>query len=93
MLTATNRKETQIELTNEQAKLVHELLDIEIDALSVDPINAPDIRNLVAIKSRLLEGLTYNGKIYFKLTRRQIGKITSYMRIPNDPYLIPAEIQ
>jgi hypothetical protein len=89
----TNRKESQVVMTLEHIKLVHELLDIEIDNLSVDPINVPDIKNLVAIKSRIHEGIQMGEKIYFKLTRRQIGKIISYMRIPNDPYFVEGELQ
>jgi len=95
MLTSqpTNRKESQVAMNLDHIRLVHELLDIEIDNLSVDPINIPDIKNLVAIKSRLLDGVKMGDTIYFKLTRKQIGKITSYIRIPNDPYMADGELQ
>jgi len=92
-LLQTNRKETQVVLTLDQAKLIHELIDIEIDALMVDPINSPDIKALVAIKTRILSSFQMGEKLYFKLTRRQIGKITSYIKIPQDPYIRESEIQ
>lgn len=92
-LIQTNRKEIQVVLTVDQSRLIHELIDLEINSLIVDPVNSPDIKALVAIKDRILSAFQMREKLYFKLTRKQIGKLTSYIKIPEDPYMKEGEIQ